>query len=235
MSTPLDWVKATFYASSVAPPFWYIEILLGLYLALPVFAYMRAYLGPRWRRPFGYVTVLAIFAGAALPLIRTAWYDAGGQFQLPLGGYIMFMLIGYYLAHTDIPRVWRWVMYGAGLVAAVVFIAVGGPLSLAKSPFAEQIIGYTTLVAVCIASAVFVAAKQLPARWQRANAIARTVGTWTFGIYLMHYLVLAVFTHIRPIGGVIEAIVYAGGVWIVCALLTAIARKNAFVRRWILP
>lgn len=233
---PGQWVAATFRGSTVAPPFWYIEVLLGIYLVLPVFAYMVAGLGESWRGPFVYVTALAVVAAALLPLARQVWPGFLGTFELPLAGYLMFALLGYLLVRVQLSRHAQWGIGLLGAVGIAAFIALGGPLSIAGSDYAPFAVGYLALPALAIAAAFFVAARALPThRWARMNRLVGRVSSWTFGIYLMHYAILGVLQAIRPIDGVLEGIAYAAVAWLLSALATALGRTVPFVRRWVLP
>lgn len=231
-----DWIKATLNPSMVAPPLWYIEVLLGLYLVIPLFAYLVQALGERWRNIFRYTMWLSIAATLVLPPLRTAWQPTLGSFEIPLAGYLMFVLVGYYLAHTPLERGTRIALYLAGVLGWVLFIGAGGPTSLAGSPFAPYFTGYLTFGALAMAAAFFVFAGQVcRGQWRRVDAWARRLASLTFGIYLVHYAVLIVVQDLRPIGGVLEGLGYAAFAWSLSALITLVGQRIPVVGRWLLP
>lgn len=231
-----EWFEATINPARVCPPLWYLEVLVGLYLFVPVLAYALKALGEARRTGATYLLVILVVGTMLLPLVRVHDGSILGQLNVPASGYLVFMVAGYLLSRSEPSLGVRIGSYAAGLGGIAAFIVLGSKYSLAHSPLGPFFVGYLTFGTLATSAAIFIAAQRVPVeRWTRASRVIRYLSGLTFGIYLVHYGILAIFQALRPIGGALDEAAYTAACWCLSALLVAGARTIGPVRRWILP
>ncbi len=227
--------------SSVAGTLWYLEAALGIYLVLPVVSLAVAgakRLGWSRQRVCGYLIAVALAASVAVPLIRQFLPAFLPNFTIPFGaGYLGYVLLGYALANFEFSRLHRWLLACLGVVGLALFILVGGFLGLAGSPHARLFTDYLSPGTVMFASAAFSAVRHL--NWQRWPAWFTGTLKWlaglTFGIYLVHLMLIQLVTSRWPIANSWQVIPAAIVAWGVSLLLVWLLRLIPPIRNWLLP
>lgn len=175
---------------------WYVPMLIGIYMLLPV---LRTWVTNASRRELGYFLFLFFVfqIGKETLLVFVSSNNirqAVGLLNIDLVcGYAGYFILGYYIAHIGIPaRLHKWIYMGgaAGLVLAVAVanfqsVRAGEPKSGAFDSF--------SLFTFFVSAALFLLASKI---WSHASlsrvleSLVRELSAATFGIYLMHILVL---------------------------------------------
>ena len=172
--------------------YWFFIPLIAIYLAMPVLSLLAKDENDRalW---YG-VGVAFVTMSLLPPLFRLVGMTYNTSLNFPLfGGYLIFPVLGYLLAKTQLSKRQRLAIYAAGIVAvAIRYIAII-LLSAEQGVITEQFWSYLEFPGVLPAMAVFVFAKQV--RWDRLfrtptaqHALSR-VARCSLGIYLIHMFV----------------------------------------------
>lgn len=177
--------------------FWYLKMILGIYIAVPVFRAIAAS-----RRAEQYFIVLAIVVAHLIPFTLSVMKNLTGQpwvatlqgfynslYLNVAAGYGGYFVMGHYL-HTYRPSArMRKVYYALGLVALLAM--VGGTIACSHhmGKAVNWFINYLTPTVLGLSVAVFVLFTVRP--WQvggRAQWWLTTAARLSFGVYLVHVL-----------------------------------------------
>ena len=229
--------------SSEAATFWYLEVLVGVYLVLPIFSYairgVQAEQATTARTRFLWLmAALGLFLPILTQGIHLLRPNIFPEFIAPITGYLGFCLLGYALANTEFSRAWRIVIYLSGVLGLAVYI-FGGAYLIAHRPDLKSVAhGYLALPAILWASAVLVFCKY--SRIGQASAtvqnILKRLAALTFGIYLVHLLIIQILEAMNfSLTKVQWEVPYALFVWALSAVIVWMLRLIPPIRRWILP
>ncbi len=169
--------------------YWFFIPLFAIYLCMPVLSCLA---DGKHDRVLWYAVACAFITSSVLPCLCTLvgiTYNASFMFPL-LSGYLMFPVLGYLLAKTELTRGMRCGLYAAGIAGFLLRFVSTLVLSSPEAGMYQVFWGPTNFPTVMLAVAVFVLFKQIP--WERlfstsgcVRALATASGA-SFGIYLTH-------------------------------------------------
>ncbi|WP_420175922.1 acyltransferase [Luteococcus sp. OSA5] len=216
---------------------WFLPVMIGIYLLLPLLWWVFQ------NRPLS--RMLIVLWCLAMTLESIAHFDGSGVLQrlldqaLPpqLGGYAAFVLLGGLLATTSHRLDRRW-------LATAVAVSIGGitALTLWESlRIADHVttwFEYLTPLVTLGAAALFLLARSAEPWLQQRPELCqrlRRCGELTFGIYLLHPMVLGLARQLPMTipRGALRSILF----WLVAlaasAALTWLLRRSRPVARWL--
>lgn len=126
------------------------------------------------------------------------------SFSVPvISGLIIFPILGYLLSTVDLKRKYRIILYLTGFGATLFRYVYTYIMSYRLGSTDTSIKGYEKFYSVLLAAAVFVFIKEIP--WDRllsesARKILSTMSSCSFGIYLIHMIVIYYELQILPFG-----------------------------------
>jgi len=186
---------ARFWRELLAGPvfyhLWYVYVLLGLYLAIPLLRPLAAQAAPtlRW-----YTLGLWVVGTAVLPL--WSWWGGPsiGVPVLVVSTYVGYLLAGTWLATTPLSRRTAWELVLLFLLAAVWTIVTTARLT-GDEHLNVILYSYDRPNVIVMALVAFVLLTQpQPAAWVARHpvtlALVRALAASSYGIYLLHPLLL---------------------------------------------
>jgi surface polysaccharide O-acyltransferase-like enzyme len=180
-----------FFQGTTFYHFWFIYVILGLYIIAPV---LRVYVRNASESNLLYlVGVWLVFLSVTHVCRRFLNLDIALNVELA-GGYAGYFVLGYTLDRVEAPVRFRLAVYGLAVAAAVVTVWGTYSLTEIKGSLDQYLYEYLSPNTIIIAAAIFMAVRYAP--WDRVFSGARRVGVITalsgasFGIYLVHPLVL---------------------------------------------
>ena len=185
----LSSIVSLFTNTTAENVYWFFIPLFMVYLSMPVLSLLKDY-----KHILLYMAGLAFLVYSVYPVCCIVFQiPMNGSIQIPVaGGYILYVILGYLLATTDMTRKTRILFYILGLAGAGIRF---GSTILGSSESAgldQTFWGYMKFPAVFLAVGVFVAAKYGPWDKLENNAkIRRIVNALAgngFGVYLMHMI-----------------------------------------------
>jgi surface polysaccharide O-acyltransferase-like enzyme len=180
---------------------WFLYMLIGLYLLIPIIRFFAAI---SKRGYIEYILVLFFLFGTFLPLCNSLlglnpfFKNRQIYFQIPeLSGYIGYFIAGYYFVNYELNKKVKITIYILAVLSIFSMIFGTAILSLYEGEynriFDENILATTMFVSYFI----FLFFKEQLFNKQMSNKhkqIIINISKSTFGIYLIHPLVLEIFT-----------------------------------------
>lgn len=214
--------------------FWFFPSLFAVYLAIPFISLVPK---EARRMSFGYAIVAAALTISILPLVfglvGISW---PGALQFPAaGGYLLYVLIGYWVANYDLTWQQRCMLYIAGCVGLLAHIIGTQILSYQAGEVVRTFKGYLNAPCLFYSVAIFVAARYLEGSklmdWAYST-VGRLSGL-AFGVYLLQFFFLQVVSLYTSIDT--HSIVYrlGGGmvIFALCAAATWLIKKIPVLKR----
>lgn len=172
---------------------WFIQMILGLYLATPI---LRIYVKNARQRDLGYFIGVWIFAVAILPLVsRYLGINIGIQIVITTS-FVGYFVLGYFLRDVELkPNQILPVLLG--IVACMLFTE-GATYQLmvqADGRLDTFFLDNQSLNIILMASGLFLFLKSLPydhifARWPGVKRVFDVLSSASFGIYFVHVLIM---------------------------------------------
>lgn len=170
--------------------YWFFIPLFSLYLSLPLLSCI-----PEKMRNtvFGFTFLYAFISTSCLPLLFNLLsipFNSALISPLNGGGYVMFLLLGYFLTHIKLTKQQAGFVYIFGCFGLILRYVGSLMYSYRSGCINETFYGYSNFPSVVLAAAVFLWF------WRRdwfilANSksafILRKISSASFGVYLIHF------------------------------------------------
>lgn len=241
---PIGWGR--FWRELLAGPvfyhLWYVYVLLGLYLAIPLLRPLAAQAGPALR----WYALGLWFVGTAVIPLWTWWGGlAIGVPVLVMSTYVGYLLAGTWLAGISISTRTAWEL-GLLFVLAATWTIVATARLTGDDHLNVVLYGYDRPNVLVMSVAAFVLlTRHPPAAWAARHAgilaLVRALAASSYGIYLLHPVLLDILgsgvlgiritgTSLPPFVGIP---VLAAGLLLVSLLVMMAARRVPVVGRLI--
>lgn len=221
------------FNTKIIDVYWFFIPLFSIYLMIPI---LSLFVKNENFIQLKYIVCVYIMLNSILPLLfELIGIPFNGNLNISLmGGYLIFPVLGYYLANTQMSSRHRQILYILAIVATVLRYLIiveyeGAPGSLAWS--------YLSPAGILQGAAVFVFIKQVD--WPRllsntkGKQAIRRLSSCSFGIYLIHMIVFyygLALTHLdgssliwRTLGPLVA--------YLVCLAIVLVGKSIPLVRR----
>lgn len=177
-----------FIANDIYYHLWFLYVLLGIYLLVPLLRHFMKDVPP------SYLLYFAVIWFIAVPFMKTAneFYGSTIYFDIPIAGYLGYFILGYYLRVVVVKKSVLWGFFVVGTLSLAVTIY--GTFTFTKandSVFYDFFYSNYSPTTALIAIAMFLLVKQL--KNTMGAKLVQLIGGTTFGIYLVHALLLNYF------------------------------------------
>lgn len=176
--------------------------LFAVYLCIPVLSLIPEDKRIGSKGGFTYLIIYGFVTISLLPVL-TPYLGIGwnNSIQNPMtGGYLLYVLLGYSLANTDIEKKSRILIYGFGVLGWAIHYFMTVVLSYQEGGMNFTFRGYTNFPTVFYAIAIFVAFKYID--WNKKARLCNYLSILSgasFGVYLLHKYPLYVICGLFPI------------------------------------
>jgi surface polysaccharide O-acyltransferase-like enzyme len=186
LAIALSMLKAM-YIGDVEIHLWFLYILIGIYLVVPI---LRVFVSAASRRDLTYFVIIWF---VATPFLEMTNRTTGFQTALVIpvvAGYVGYFMLGYLLTDVQLGRRGRFLSaIGCVISIAVIFFGTNW-LSVGSGPIDAYFYSYfsppTVLASVC----GFLLLKDLGQNLGKAGKLVRTIASTSFGIFLIHIFVI---------------------------------------------
>lgn len=201
ISNPIKLINVIFNVRAFNIYYFFIDIF-AVYLCIPFLSLM-----PQEKRigkhgAFTYLIAYGFLSVSLLPtLCGLIGIDYNTSLQSPLtGGYLIYVLLGYYVTRTDFSKKSRVVIYIIGVAGLLIHFGMTAVLSFRDGAMNFTYRGYTNFPTVLYALAIFVAIKYYRKGGnKKAQKIFRFLSGASFGVYLIHKYPIYVLCYIFPV------------------------------------
>ena len=194
---------------------WYLPMLIGLYLTVPVLRPVAR----ETRRGWYFVILAALFA-VLLPAL--AQLPGTGPLRYQLGrldvhlalGYTGYLMLGSLLHRQALPRPWRYALYALAVLATLAAYLLSGPASARLGEIQNWPYDYFAPAVALQSAALFVLLRQIGQR--PLKPFWRELSRCSFGIYLIHELFIDFLRRFCGLGPL------SGPTWLTVPLIAAL-------------
>ena len=172
--------------------YYFIWEILGVYLTLPIIS--KIIEDKSNNKLLWYFVIVFLIFNSLLPylfsIINVTYNQA---FSLRIGGYFIFVVLGYLLLNTDIKKKYRIILYILGILCVVFRYTMTFFLSRKYGMLDKSTWGYLEFHSIIWACSVFVFFKYLNLEKIKNNSklckIIKRISNCSFGIYLIHLII----------------------------------------------
>ncbi|WP_440286575.1 acyltransferase [Eshraghiella crossota] len=192
INTPAKFISAVINCKGMGI-YWFFPALFSVYLTIPLFSLVDEDKRIGKKGIFTYLILVYIMLNVLLPFVcrltGIQWNSALNA--VSCGGYVVWFLIGYLLANTDINKKFRILIYILGLIGFFMYFYLTVQNSFKTGRFDKTYAGYMNIPAIFMGTAVFVFFKY--GKWnfidkhEKAVRFVRNLSSASFGVYLIHY------------------------------------------------
>ena len=192
INTPAKFISAVINCKGMGI-YWFFPALFSVYLTIPLFSLVDEDKRIGKKGIFTYLILVYIVLNVLLPFVcrltGIQWNSALNA--VSCGGYVVWFLIGYLLANTDINKKFRILIYILGLIGFFMYFYLTVQKSFKAGNFDKTYAGYMNIPAIFMGTAVFVLFKY--GKWnfidkhEKAVRFVRNLSSASFGVYLIHY------------------------------------------------
>lgn len=192
INTPAKFISAVINCKGMGI-YWFFPALFSVYLTIPLFSLVDEDKRIGKKGIFTYLILVYIVLNVLLPFVcrltGIQWNSALNA--VSCGGYVVWFLIGYLLANTDINKKFRILIYILGLIGFFMYFYLTVQNSFKTGKFDKTYAGYMNIPAIFMGTAVFVLFKygkwNLIDKHKKAVRFVRNLSSASFGVYLIHY------------------------------------------------
>lgn len=218
------WLINSILNTSIMSIYWYFIPQFAIYLILP---FISAIPELQRKKVFGYVIAMELLFNITFPFLFSLLnLNYNNALNIPLGGYTIYILLGYYIDQYEISTQFRKLIYIFGVIGLLLHIIGTWYLSYASGQIVSLYKGYLNLPCVLYSTSIYLFFRSCENQNWINNInkrIAPIAGT-TLGIYLIHWYILDWFTrHMSFINP--QSLVYRIPFGILCFLLAAVLTK----------
>lgn len=192
INTPTKFISAVINCKGMGI-YWFFPALFSVYLTIPLFSLVDEDKRIGKKGIFTYLILVYIVLNVLLPFVcrltGIQWNSALNA--VSCGGYVVWFLIGYLLANTDINKKFRILIYILGFMGFFMYFYLTVQNSFKTGRFDKTYAGYMNIPAIFMGTAVFVLFKygkwNLIEKHEKAVRFVRNLSSASFGVYLIHY------------------------------------------------
>ena len=237
MSYPAMGEKAlinAFVNTNIISIYWYFIPQFAIYMLIP---FISAIPEAKRKAVFGYIIIAMLLFNVTFPFVfQLIGLSYNGALYVPLSGYSLYILIGYYIDRYEIASFIRKLLYILGIIGLLVHIIGTWKLSYQGGAIIQTYKGYLNLPCVLYSVSIYTFFKYhnnnkwMGYLYKWLKPIAGT----TLGIYLIHWYLLDWFSrNVTIISPLSLTYRIPGGIVCFCtaAVLTKLLQKIPTVNR----
>lgn len=213
--------------TKIVPIYWFFPIIFSAYLSIPV---INAIPQAKRKQVFEYMIAIGFMTISFLPFFcKFIGIDFNESLSFPItGGYILYVILGYYFSHFDISQKCRIIIYSMGVLGLILHAGGTYFLSINQGSINQLLKGYLNFPTIFYSTAIFIGFRYH--HWEmdiKCKRILKKISSASLGIYLIHiYFVdkLPIILHFsnkalewRTIGVLI--------VWGICLAIVFVMKK----------
>lgn len=175
------------YLGKVEIHLWFLYILIGIYLVVPI---LRVFISAASQRDLTYFIAIWFIGSTLLGLAQRIFGQPSALVIPVVTGYVGYFIMGYLLADVNLQRWGRWLTVIGILVALIATFIGTNWLSLQSGPIDGYLYDYFSPPTVLASICGYLLLKDLGQNLGKAGKFMRTLAATSFGIFLIHIFVV---------------------------------------------
>lgn len=186
-----NWINA-FFQNKEESTYYFMYSILGIYLTMPILSLLTE---KKHRKTLWFTVVLHFIFNSLIPNVLNLFeITYNTNTQVLLGGYIIFVILGYLLSTEELSRNKRIIIYIFAIIGVLYRFFTTYIMSKEYGYVIKTTWGYTSWHSILLASSVFIFIKQLftvkiSLSAKKAKLVSK-ISSCSFGIYLIHQIVM---------------------------------------------
>lgn len=222
---------------------WFLPMLVGIYMLLPM---LKIWVEHATKKQLEYILILFVvvqigfYTIKALTVTDELHYILGLADVEMVGSYVGYFIWGYYLAHVGLSDKIKKAFYIGFVPAAVLNVVLGNVMAWQHGMATAEIYDSYSVFTFIVGTVLFVFAKEKLSAIQYGKVsgfVIKEVSAATFGIYVMHIMVLELLQvwgiDSMMINNIAGIPLLAIACFIICMIAAALLRRIPFVGRYI--
>lgn len=205
--------------------YWFFPCLFSIYLIIPFISCIQK---EKRQKIFKYSIIMAFIFNSMLPLLtKILNISYNSAYYLPtFMGYVIYILIGYYINNYDIKKKNRIIIYSSGIIGLFIHTVMTQILSFKYGYIVTTYKGYLNVPTILYSSAVFLLFKNIKNKKLTITLdyLTSIISDTTFGIYLIHYYLIDIAIKVFNVN--IFSIYYRVFGGIIIFLVSSVIIKN---------
>ena len=226
-------VFSAFINSRIENVYWFFIPLFSVYFAIPVLSKLI-----KERDVLRYMILFGFLTYSFLPTIFSILgieYNVGLNFPIT-GGYLLYTLLGYYLSTEEVTAKKRYFFYGLAILGAIIRYSSTVILSVRQGEIYRMFWGYLNFPTVFLSIGIFLFFRYSDwnklVRNERTIKIVKSISSASFGIYLLHMMVMNYFWDLGvDVYGLKWRVLGAPLIYCICLLLVKFMQKIPIVKK----
>lgn len=208
--------------------YWFFYPLFAVYLSLPVLSVLAE---EKNKKILEYTIGIGFLCYSVMPVVSIlTQIPYNDSLQLPVaGGYVLYVLAGYYMSHTVFSKKIRYFIYAGGIVGAAFMWLLTHWYTVRDGFASELFLDYKYCFSFAMAVGLFELCKNIP--WEKfwhekGQKVLGVIAQSSFGVYLIHiYFVEKYFEYMQGIHPILNMelgtiLIYGG-----CVLIVMLVKK----------
>lgn len=209
--------------------YWFFIPLFLLYVFIPFIALMVNNMS---LKHVGYLCIILIFFQSVFPTINSL-IGIDFEMSLPIGSYVVYMLLGYYISCTDIEKSNKGVLIICFI--AIISMIIRYWLLYNSDEKIPYLFTYFGLFAIFPAIAVFMLVKRLVCNSAELHSFWTFLSSKSLGVYLVHTFLIVIFAKVMSRENPWFILLATVLIYTISVVIVLIMQKNSFVKKNLLP
>lgn len=193
-----QYIASGLISGSLGPNYWFFPLIFCVYLSIPLFAAIRQDLR---KKVFIYLAGAGFLLNILYPFANTifSWGMPGSISVALLNGYLIYIPMGYLVAHYKFKWPFRLIIYVVGLGGLFLHIYMTYTLSMDAGQMITIYKGYLNAPCVAYSVAIFLGIRYLGERVMKVKRFSKVImfaTTTTLAIYMIHQYLLEYFAEV---------------------------------------
>lgn len=174
------------------PIYYYLFVMIGIYMTLPLLSHLSE---DKYRKTLWYIILVCFIFNCTLPVIFNIFgIIYNWDMSVQIGGYLIYVILGFLLSKQDIDKKNRLVIYSFGILSVLFRYIYTYFYSRFNHVLVIDLFGYTQFHSVLLSTSIFVFIKNI--NWdkifksERMFSIIEVISSYSFGVYLIHMLIV---------------------------------------------
>ena len=178
------------------------------------------------------LSFILIFFQSVFPTINSL-IGIDFEMSLPIGSYVVYMLLGYYISCTDIEKSNKGVLIICFI--AIISMIIRYWLLYNSDEKIPYLFTYFGLFAIFPAIAVFMLVKRLVCNSAELHSFWTFLSSKSLGVYLIHTFLIVIFAKVMSRENPWFILLATILIYFLSAVIVLIIQKNSFCKRNLLP